>query len=66
MSKLHKLLLAKDWNKHEAGSEVSVDRQRADWLVANGYVLSEREPKKSERVPKQKKRSRNTVASNGE
>lgn len=49
MSELHKLLLDKDWGKRKAGTEVTVDRQRADWLLANGFVLSEREPKKRER-----------------
>lgn len=62
---LHKLVLAEDWNKHKAGSEVTVDKQRAEWLTKNGYVVSEREPKKSERVSKSKKRDSNPVEGNG-
>lgn len=62
MKELRKLVLEKDWNRHEAGTEVIVDADRADWLVKQGYVLSERRIKKSERISKQKKAKSDTLA----
>ena len=49
MSKLVKIKLSKDWNKHKAESTVEVDPARAAWLKSHGYV---EKPEKSEQVVK--------------
>ncbi len=36
--KMEKLKLIKDWNKHKAGSTVTVDPVRAEWLKVKGFI----------------------------
>ena len=59
---LEKVTLARNWNKHEAGSTLSVDSARAEWLRQNDYL----EGKSRGRVSKSKKKQGDAVDGDGE